>query len=194
MDAAGRELIVVETVGVGQDEVAVMELAHTVAVVSVPGLGDDIQILKAGILEIADLHVVNKADRDGAGRLLADLRSLSALTSAEEHAWVPPVLSCVATRGDGVEALLATVFEHAAFLRNSRGMEVRCRRIAKSRVLRIAQQLLKDTLAALGEGSEGMVEQVARRELGPYVCARDLLAETAGSAGASRRPTDAFRP
>src|SRR5437773_11666453 len=109
LDAAGRDLILVETVGVGQDEVDVMRLAHTVVVVSVPGLGDDVQALKAGILEIADLHVVNKTDREGAARTLGELRSMLTLLPPAERpagpdgapAWAPrgpPVLGAPAAR------------------------------------------------------------------------------------------------
>src|SRR5213594_3542104 len=90
MDAAGLSLVLVETVGVGQDEVDVMRLAHTVIVVSVPGLGDDVQALKAGVLEIADLHVVNKADREGADRTIAELRAMLTFMPAAEEAWTPP--------------------------------------------------------------------------------------------------------
>src|SRR5439155_431006 len=89
LDASGRGLILVETVGVGQDEVDVMRVAHTVVVVSVPGLGDDVQALKAGILEIADLHVVNKTDREGADRTIAELRAMLTLMPAAEEAWTP---------------------------------------------------------------------------------------------------------
>src|SRR6059036_2232756 len=90
LDAAGRSLILVETVGIGQDEVDVMRVAHTVVVVSVPVLGDDVQALKAGILEIADLHVVNKADREGADRTIAELRAMLTLMPAAEEAWTTP--------------------------------------------------------------------------------------------------------
>src|SRR5213078_4913085 len=114
LDAAGRSLILVETVGVGQDEVDVMRVAHTVVVVSVPGLGDDVQALKAGILEIADLHVVNKADREGADRTLAELRSMLTLMPAAEEAWMPPVLGASAAREEGVEAIADALEAHMA--------------------------------------------------------------------------------
>src|SRR5205807_9867169 len=96
MDAAGWNLVLAETVGVGQDEVDVMRLAHTVVVVSVPGLGDDIPALKAGLLEIADIHVVNKADREGANRTVAELRAMLALLPIPPGAWLPPLPACAA--------------------------------------------------------------------------------------------------
>src|SRR5213594_2064827 len=105
LDASGRGLILVETVGVGQDEVDVMRVAHTVVEVSVPGLGDDVQALKAGILEIADLHVVNKADREGADRTIAELRAMLTLMPLAEDTWMPPVLGVSAAREEGVEAI-----------------------------------------------------------------------------------------
>jgi LAO/AO transport system kinase len=194
MDAAGRKLVIVETVGVGQDEVNIMEIAHTVGVVSVPGLGDDIQTLKAGILEIADLHVVNKADRDGASRLVADLRSMSTFAPTSDHAWVPPILSCVATREEGIEVLLETVFKHAAVLKDSGELDLRRRRIVKARVLRIAQKFLEHSITDISDYSKGLMERVARRELGPHACARAILAEMVRSEGASRGGRDYLRP
>src|SRR5262249_44741957 len=111
MDAAGLGLLLVETVGVGQDEVDVMRLANTV-VVSVPGLGDDVQALKAGILEIADLHVVNKADREGADRTVAELRAMLTLLPSTDGTWVPPVLPASAAREEGIEAIADALDSH----------------------------------------------------------------------------------
>src|SRR5712691_1767643 len=178
MDAAGRSLVLVETVGVGQDEVEVMRLAHTVLVVSVPGLGDDIQTLKAGILEIADIHVVNKADREGADRTVAELRAMLTLMPATPGAWVPPVLPCVAAREEGIEALLDALFGHMATLKTSGELERRRVRIAEARVLKIAQDLAAEAVVRPNSGAAGRrLEQVARRELAPHACARAILAE-----------------
>jgi len=178
MDAAGRHLVIVETVGVGQDEVDVMRIAHTVVVMSVPGLGDDIQALKAGILEIADIHVVNKADREGADRTVAELRAMLTLTPATPGAWVPPVLPCVAAREEGIEALLDALFGHMATLKTSGELERRRVRIAEARVLKIAQDLAAEAVVRPNSGAAGRrLEQVARRELAPHACARAILAE-----------------
>ena len=106
LDASGKEIILVETVGVGQGEVDVMEAVHTVVVVSVPGLGDEIQALKAGVLEIADIHVVNKADREGAGRIHAEISSMLLLSGFQSSNWRPPVVSCVALHNQGIDNLL----------------------------------------------------------------------------------------
>ncbi len=184
MDAAGRSLILVETVGVGQDEVDVMRLAHTVLVVSVPGLGDDVQALKAGVLEIADVHVVNKADRDGADRIVAELRAMLTLIPAPEEAWMPPVLSASAARDEGIEPIADALDGHMAYLKTSGELERRRRRIVTARVLRIAQDLVAETMlggALSVEGAAGatLLERVARRELAPHACARLFLKQIA---------------
>ena len=185
MDAAGRSLVLVETVGVGQDEVEVMRLAHTVLVVSVPGLGDDVQALKAGVLEIADVHVVNKADRDGADRTVAELRAMLTLLPAAEEAWMPPVLPAAAARDEGIEPIADALDGHMAYLKTSGELERRRRRIVTARVLRIAQDLVAETvlggeaLSAEGAASVTLIERVARRELAPHACARLFLAQIA---------------
>jgi len=176
MDAAGRSPIFVETVGVGQDEVEVMRLAHTVVVVSVPGLGDDVQALKAGLLEIADVHVVNKADRDGADRTQAELRAMLTLLPLKEGARLPPILPCVATREEGIEPLLDALDAHLDALKTSGELEVRRRRAAQARVLQIAQDLLATAMeGADAPASAALVDRVARRELAPHAAARALL-------------------
>ncbi len=185
MDAAGRSLVFVETVGVGQDEVDVMRLAHTVLVVSVPGLGDDVQALKAGVLEIADVHVVNKADRDGADRIVAELRAMLTLIPAPEEAWMPPVLPASAARDEGIEPIADALDGHVAYLKTSGELERRRRRIVTARVLKIAQDLVAETmLGGEGLGTEGaagatLLERVARRELAPHACARLFLKQMA---------------
>jgi LAO/AO transport system kinase len=179
MDAAGKDLVFVETVGVGQDEVDIMQAVHTVIVVSVPGLGDEIQTLKAGILEIADIHVVNKSDREGAYRVLSELRSMLALSPADGKSWQPPVLPCVAIREEGVSSLLDAVAEHLKSLKASSEFERRLRRMAKARLLRIAQDLVSQATARHQNDSEDLLERVVRRELAPYAGGRALLARLA---------------
>src|SRR5213594_4251051 len=183
MDAAGRNLVLVETVGVGQDEVDAMRLAHTVLVVSVPGLGDDVQALKAGVLEIADVHVVNKADREGADRTVAELRAMLTLLPAAEGTWMPPVLTASAAREEGIEAIDDAFHAHMAHLKTSGELERRRRRMVTARVLRIAQDLVAETVLdpfdAAGTDGATLLDRVTRRELTPHACARALLARTA---------------
>jgi LAO/AO transport system kinase len=177
--AAGFPLVIVETVGAGQDEVDIMRLAHTTVVVSVPGMGDDIQALKAGVMEIADIHVVNKADREGAERTIAELRALLAMQMVPEGSWNVPVLSCVATRGEGASQLLDELDAHLVHLNASGEMLTRERRIAESRVLKLAQALVAETIVHPIGGADDPIlhdlDRVARRELSPHRCARGVL-------------------
>ena len=176
--ASGRQLVIVETVGVGQDEVDIMRVAHTTVVVSVPGLGDDVQALKAGLIEIADVHVVNKADREGAQRTIAELQTMLAMDTRSPGAWEPSVLPCVAVRGEGVGALLDELTRHRHHLQTSGELQVRERRIAETRVVRLAQSLVAQSLGPLDRDDpiHDSLERVARHELSPYSCARVLLA------------------
>jgi LAO/AO transport system kinase len=187
--------VLVETVGVGQDEVDVMRLAQTVIVVSVPGLGDDVQALKAGVLEIADVHVVNKADREGADRTVSELRAMLTLLPSAEAAWVPPVLPASAARDEGIEAIADALDSHMAYQKTSGELERRRQKIVTARVLRIAQDLVAETVLAGALGPEGaartsMLERVARRELAPHACARALLAEAANRTSKTREGDD----
>jgi len=161
--------------------VDVMRVAHTIVVVSVPGLGDDVQALKAGILEIADLHVVNKADREGADRTLAELRSMLTLMPAAEEAWMPPVLGASAAREEGVEAIADALEAHMASMKTSGELDRRRRGMVVARVLRTAQDLVAARLlrpealeAREGEATT-LLDRVMRRELAPHACARALL-------------------
>jgi LAO/AO transport system kinase len=119
MDALGMEIIIIETVGVGQDEVDIVKAAHTTCVVMVPGLGDDIQAIKAGILEIGDVFVVNKADRDGADRTARELATMLEFRSAPEGSWNPQVLKTEAQRGTGIEELVGEILLHRDHLMSS---------------------------------------------------------------------------
>jgi LAO/AO transport system kinase len=133
-DALGYRLVIVETVGAGQDEAEIAGVAPTVVLVEVPHLGDDVQAIKAGILEIADVFVVNKADREGADQAAATFRAMLSLTHRREG-WNPPVLKTVATTGDGIPRLLETIQKHQAYLKQSG-------RLAAWRVDRARRQIL----------------------------------------------------
>jgi LAO/AO transport system kinase len=139
LDAAGFDLIFLETVGAGQSEIDVMGLAQSVAVVMAPGLGDDIQAIKAGILEIADLFVVNKADREGADRTVRELRNMLQLV-AEPPPWTPRILKTVAQDRVGIGPVLDTLDEHRTFLQDSGEWETRYRR----RAMHLVRQILLD--------------------------------------------------
>ena len=116
MDAMGKDIILIETVGVGQDEVEIVKVAHTNLVLVVPGLGDDIQAIKAGILEIADIFVINKADRDGADKTKREIETMVTMSSFKEGEWKPPVLSAVAATDKGTVELLEAVDRHQKYI------------------------------------------------------------------------------
>jgi LAO/AO transport system kinase len=178
LDAGGFDMIVIETVGVGQDEVEIARASHTTVVVSAPGLGDDVQALKAGILEIADIHVVSKCDRPDANRTITDLKSMLALAAslAEKPVWQVPVVATSSENGQGIDELVATIDEHRSLQRSHPLGAARLRDIAEYRALKTAEDLLRSRFAAsrstrLAE----LVERVSRRELDPFAAAETLL-------------------
>jgi LAO/AO transport system kinase len=187
LDAAGKRVVIVETVGVGQDEIDIMRLAHTVVVVSVPGLGDDIQAMKAGLIEIADIHIVNKADRDGADRTIAELQNMLALSMPATGAWTTPVVPSVATTSTGAVDLFDHVRRHAAFLKDTGEWRAREQRMAEARVLKLAQQIVAAALADPIDTHRALVAdamtRVAARELSPLACARLLLGRVSSQGG-----------
>jgi LAO/AO transport system kinase len=138
LDAAGFDVVLVETVGVGQSEVEVAGLADTTMVLLAPGMGDGIQAAKAGILEVGDLYVVNKADRDGADRLRRDLRSGLALTERAADAWQPPILATVAQTGQGVDDVVEGLEQHRAWLEETGQLAARRARRARAEVEAVA--------------------------------------------------------
>lgn len=164
MDAAGYQVVVVETVGAGQSEVEIAEIADTKIVVTAPGLGDDIQALKAGILEIADILVVNKADLPQARRAAAELEA--GLAHGEARAWRPPVLSTVALRGAGVAALADAIDRHAAHVGQGTG-RVDPRRRVQRLLANLAAERARRTLHALEDPAlAALSEAVLKGELG----------------------------
>src|SRR5580765_5368315 len=176
LDAAGKDVVVIETVGVGQDEVDIIRTADISIVTLVPGTGDDVQALKAGIMEIADIFVVNKADREGADRLVAAVDANLALHTYHSGEWRPPVVKTVATTGAGVAELVAAIEQfraHAAgtqlMRRKTRG-EYRLRELVSQRFM---DHLERHVLKA-GELAQ-MVERIATREVDPYTAAAELL-------------------
>ncbi len=201
LDAMGKDVILVETVGVGQDEVDVARLAHTTIVVLVPGMGDDVQAIKAGILEIADVFAVNKADHEGADRTMRELRMMLELrrpagpkatfsahtavgpgATPNEEGWEPTVVKTIATSGEGLTELVAAVEAHGARLRSTG--ELSTREVARARaefVALLRERLLEGALAALAQiGTlDEIASRIARREQDPYILG-DELARTLG--------------
>ncbi|KAA0255359.1 methylmalonyl Co-A mutase-associated GTPase MeaB [Acidobacteria bacterium ACD] len=183
LDAGGFDEVIVETVGVGQDEVDVFRLAESCVVVLTPGMGDDIQAIKAGLMEVADLFVVNKADRDGADKVVQEI--LQMLELGERGAWVPPVLKTVARDGTGVEDLADALHEHRGFLAGPAGAGRRRER-TRRRIESIVRERLLSELSALSSGDGGLDAHAAlveaRRE-DPIAAAESLLAAIKGRGG-----------
>src|SRR6202011_5100321 len=177
LDAFGKDVVIVETVGVGQDEVEIARAADTTLVVGVPNLGDDIQTIKAGILEIANILVVNKADVAGADRLVADLRTMLQLGAQRD--WPTPIQQTVATEGTGVRELVDRIAEHRAYLEQSETWHVRRADSARRQVRAIVEDRVQQRLEQLTTGAdwEARFARIAAREQDPYSVADEVLRE-----------------
>jgi LAO/AO transport system kinase len=180
LDAMGHDVVIVETVGVGQDEIEVVDLAHTTVVVSVPGLGDDVQALKAGILEVGDVFVINKADRPGVEETDKQLRMMLHLREAPEGAWAPPLLRSVAQRGEGAVELVDACAAHLSHLRATGRLEA----VAAQRGEHFFLELLRELAARkiLERATERdayarVLEEVRARRTDPYTAAERLVRE-----------------
>ena len=172
LDAAGFDIVLVETVGVGQDEVDVIRTVQTNVVVLVPGMGDDIQAIKAGLMEIGDIFVVNKADRPGADRTVNDVTVMMSL--AEEHgAWIPPIVKSVALRGEGIAELDEALQKHLEFLRESGELDRRNRERVRIRI----ETLLKEKFMGRLPDYEKILDDVVGKRNDPHHAAENILNE-----------------
>lgn len=175
LDAAGKDVIILETVGVGQAEVDVLSAAQTTAVVSVPGMGDGIQAIKAGLLEIADVHVVNKADRDGAHRTISELREMVKLTPRAAGGWEIPIRQTTSATGEGVAGLADTFDEHLRWMDRSGVRAERERRNAATRIRWAAEELVLHRLRPGMSPFDRAVDAVVERRTDPAGAARELV-------------------
>jgi LAO/AO transport system kinase len=179
LDAAGCDVVVVETVGVGQSEVEVAGLADTTMVLLAPGMGDGIQAAKAGILEIGDIFVVNKADRDGADATVRDLRHMISLGDrTQPDLWRPPVLKTVAARGEGIDEVMTAIDDHMAWMQGSGALRDRRVRRAGDEIEAIAIQALRGRIGDLrhGQGVDELAGHVVDGTSDPYAAADKILA------------------
>ncbi len=179
LDASGRDLVMIETVGVGQDEVDIVRLADVTVVVLVPGMGDDVQTIKAGIMEIADIFVINKADREGAERVEREIRAMQSLALRHDN-WVPPIVKTVASDGTGIAEVVEAIAKYGQYL--EQGDRGRQRRIENWRK-RIAE-MLRDALFArvvndyLPEAeAERIAAEVAEHKRDPYSLVEEIVGE-----------------
>jgi LAO/AO transport system kinase len=178
LDAAGCDVILIETVGVGQSEVEIAGLADTTLVLLAPGMGDGIQAAKAGILEIGDLYVVNKADRDGADQVRRDLRSMLALAQTPEGGWKPPIVKTVAQKGEGLDEVVNEIEHHRAWLESSGELARRRTRRARDEIEAIAVTALRRRWGDVHGRSEldELATAVVAGDTDPYAAADTLLA------------------
>jgi len=192
LDAAGKDVVIIETVGVGQDEVDIVRMADISIVVLVPGTGDEVQALKAGIMEIADIFVVNKADREGADRLAQSVSAMLSLQTFQPGDWRPPIQKTEATAGTGIAELLEMIKQFRAHSADTRASRQRVRQEFRLRDLLSHRfmQLVEETLPA-GE-LQRIVDGIALREVDPYSAAADIMrrvtAQMVASTGDVRRP------
>lgn len=178
MDAMGMDIVIIETVGVGQDEIDIVRMAHTTVVVMVPGLGDDIQAIKAGILEIADVFVVNKADREGADRTSRELSMMLEMGNRHEGEWLPKVMKTEASRGVGIDELVAEFGEHRRWLFESGTIN----RFLAEKNSSVFSEMLKERLfrsvygrlTASGE-LKAIVSGMSTRSVDPYSAVENIL-------------------
>lgn len=209
LDAAGFDVVLVETVGVGQDELEITRTAHSTLVVMAPGMGDEVQAIKAGILECADVFAVNKADRDGADATVRDLELMIALgnetiralskghghkthTAADAHAgagasgdkdgrWTPPILKCVATKGEGIDPLLDALDRHGAWVEGTdAGRARRAERLAEEVREALREALIEAAAHDLRDRIDDAVKQVESRSVDPYTATEALVSAFRG--------------
>jgi len=181
MDAFGRDLVIIETVGVGQGEVAIAGLADTTLLLEVPGLGDDVQALKAGVLEVADILVINKADREGADRLANQIKTAMRLLPAEHAAWIPPIVKTVAVESSGVTELASAIEDHHAYLLKTGKLQKARRERLATEVLERARDILLNRLTTSLKRSgalDAMLDRIMSGQLDSASAARDLLSTT----------------
>ena len=179
LDAAGFDKVIVETVGVGQDEVEIVKTADVSVVVLVPGMGDDIQAIKAGIMEIGDVFVINKADREGVIRTQKELEALLSLAHRPDM-WMPPIVKTIATESKGIEELSTAITSYFEYQSRETGGIVRKTAIARWRLTELIQErLLSDLMARNGtrEKLETLAGQIAGKEIDPYSAVEQIIAE-----------------
>ena len=175
LDAFGKDVIFIETVGVGQAEVDIVKVADTVVLIALPGMGDDIQIIKAGIMEIGDIFVVNKADKEGHERLLTEIRMMLDLNHFGE--WHPPVIKTVAINNTGIEELLHNINLHLKYLKDSGQFKKRRQKNIKKEILSLIQEEWKNLLtdSINKKYLNELTEKIEKREIDPYTSVKKIL-------------------
>ena len=176
LDASGRDVILIETVGVGQDEVDIVRLADITVVILVPGMGDDVQTIKAGIMEIADIFVINKSDRDGAERVEREIRALQSL-AVRNDGWTPPIVKTVASEGKGIEELGSAIAGYENYLqKEDRALKKSVENWQERLVEMLREAMLEKARAQLGDGSVArLAAEVAEHKRDPYSLIEEIV-------------------
>lgn len=178
LDALGKDFIFIETVGVGQSEVDIVKTADTTILVTVPGLGDDIQTIKAGIMEIGDIFVVNKADKEGSEKVVTEIELMLDLKQ-DNSLWRPPVVKTAATENKGIEELLSTVIEHMEFLKNNNLLMKKRKEIIKNEILELVKlkifNVIYDKSTENNIDINGLIEKVYLKLTDPYTASGEII-------------------
>jgi len=178
LDASGKDVVIIETVGAGQSEVEVVKVAHTVIVALAPGLGDDIQAIKAGQMEIGDIFVVNKADRENANKAASDIEAMLEMAT-EKTGWKTPVVKTSALTGEGIAQLLEYVDQHRAYLKTGKLDERRKERVENELIEALKEKITESVLSDFrSKGQwEKLTQRILARQTDPYTAADELLAK-----------------
>ena len=173
MDAAGRDAILIETVGVGQDEVDIVRLAEITIVILVPGMGDDVQTIKAGIMEIADIFVINKSDREGAENVEKEIRALQSLAMRKDG-WTPPIVKTVASEGKGIEELAAAIADYENYLqKENRALKKSVENWKERLIEMLRDAMLEKARAQIGDVAR-LAADVAAHKRDPYTLVEEI--------------------
>ena len=176
LDASGRDRILIETVGVGQDEVEIVRLADVTVVILVPGMGDDVQTIKAGIMEIADIFVINKSDREGAERVEREIRAMQSLAARNDH-WVPPIVKTVASEGLGTQELAAAIAEYEAHLREENLVFKKAVENWQERLVEMLRDAMLEKARSRMDGKslERYAAEIAEHKRDPYSLVEEMV-------------------
>ncbi len=178
LDAMGYDIVIIETVGVGQDEVDIVDLAHTTAVVSLPGMGDDIQAMKAGILEIGDVFIVNKADKPGADDVVKQLNVMLEMRNHGDDTWVPPVIKTIAATSEGIDELVESFLKHREHLVATGGLEKRIEERERRFFINLVKDMAFDKIQEALAGDkdyEKLLSSLKKRAIDPYSASEKIL-------------------
>jgi LAO/AO transport system kinase len=177
LDASGRDLVMIETVGVGQDEIDVVRIADITVVILVPGMGDDVQTIKAGIMEVADIFVINKSDREGAERVEREIRALQSLATRSDR-WTPPIVKTIASEAQGISELAKAIADYEAYLEKENLLLQRSSEHWQQRLV----EMLRDTLLEKARAQVGQndltryANEIAQHKRDPYTLVEEIVA------------------